>query len=242
MDVKADFQERVEEIDAYLDLLDAIDRETQSGSPKIGGTPITAQQQRMLYSSVYLQLYNLTEATVTWCIRATTEATFNHGSLTPGDLSDDMLREWVKTSARTSVPLNADNRLSEMLEFCRLVLSGAPLSEWSVAVGGGGNWDDHAIESVAKRLGVALNVTLQARTAVKKIVRDDCGALKLVKKLRNKLAHGELSFTECGNVAPSDLRNLSNDITLYLTEVVDVFVKFVQQDGFRKQSAAGGSI
>lgn len=240
MDVKSDFQERVEEIDAYLDLLDAIARETQSGSPKIGSTSITTQQQRMLYSSVYLQLYNLTEATVTWCLKAITEATSRQGTLTPNDLSDDMLREWVKTSARTSVPLNADNRLSEMLEFCRLILSGRPLSEWEVAAGGGGNWDDSAIEGVAKRLGVSLSVTKEAKKAVKKIVRDDCGALKLVKRLRNKLAHGEISFTECGNVAPSDLRSLASDITKYLTEVVDLFAQFVKDNGFIKPSAAGG--
>jgi len=59
------FEERLHEIDAYLDLLDALQRQAQSGPPKIGDFVITAQQQKILYSSVYLQLYNLVEATAT---------------------------------------------------------------------------------------------------------------------------------------------------------------------------------
>ena len=54
------FEERLQEIDAYLDLLDAIQHQAQTGPPKIGDVTITTQQQRILYSSVYLQLYNST--------------------------------------------------------------------------------------------------------------------------------------------------------------------------------------
>lgn len=237
MDVKKDFAERVDEINAYLDLLDAITHAAQSGAPKIGEVKITAQQQRILYSSVFLQLYNLTEATVTWCLKAITQATTEDDLFTPGHLSEDMLREWVKSSAKTSVPLNANNRLEEMLKFCKLVLSGDSLGGWSVAMGGGGNWDDRSIEDLAKRLGLSLAVTKDAKTAVKKVIRDDDGALVLVRKLRNKLAHGSISFTECGaDVTPKDLRNLTKDVTLYLSEVVDLFATFVQTQQFLKPS------
>ena len=60
------FEDRRQEIEAYLALLEVLDREVQSGRPPtIGETAITARQQRILYSAVYLQLYNLVEATVT---------------------------------------------------------------------------------------------------------------------------------------------------------------------------------
>ena len=59
MDTLAEvFEERLLEIETYLDLLDALDRQVQKGPPEIGGAPITVQQQRILYSAVYLQLYN----------------------------------------------------------------------------------------------------------------------------------------------------------------------------------------
>ena len=46
------FNERLQEIETYLDLLDALDRQVQSGPPEIGGSQITVPQQRILYSSV----------------------------------------------------------------------------------------------------------------------------------------------------------------------------------------------
>lgn len=64
------FEERLQEIETYLDLLEVLEKQVQEGSPRIGkkGTKITVQQQKILYSSVYLQLYNLVESTVTRCV------------------------------------------------------------------------------------------------------------------------------------------------------------------------------
>ena len=55
------FDERVQEIEAYLDLLDIVERQVQSGPPRlvVGERRITVDQQRILYSGVYLQLYSL---------------------------------------------------------------------------------------------------------------------------------------------------------------------------------------
>ena len=70
------FEERLQEIETYLDLLEALEKQVQRGLPKIGqaGPIITVQQQRILYSSVYLQLYNLIESTVTRCVEAISTA------------------------------------------------------------------------------------------------------------------------------------------------------------------------
>ena len=241
MDVRAEFDDRVQEIYSYLDLLDAIDTAVRGGSPKIGTATVTTQQQRMLYSSVYLLLYNLTEATVTWCLKAITHSTTSPGIYAAGHLSDPILKEWVKTIARTNVSLNEDNRLSEIFAFCKLILGGAQLSQWSIGAGGGGNWDDLAIEDVAKRLGVNLTVSKPALTAIKRRVRDDLGPLGLVKQFRNKLAHGEISFTDCGLVTPSDLRTLADSIIAYLGEAIDQFVTYVKSRGFLASAAVGGT-
>ena len=57
------FEERLQEIEVYLDLLEHLEQQVAIGPPKIGESSITTQQQKILYSSVYLQLYNLVEAT-----------------------------------------------------------------------------------------------------------------------------------------------------------------------------------
>jgi MAE_28990/MAE_18760-like HEPN len=66
VDLAQAFDDRLQEINAYLSLLEALERQIREGPPRIGGETITGQQQRILYSAVYLQLYNLVEATATW--------------------------------------------------------------------------------------------------------------------------------------------------------------------------------
>ena len=41
------FEERLQEIETYLDLLDALERQVREGPPKIGGENITSQQQKV---------------------------------------------------------------------------------------------------------------------------------------------------------------------------------------------------
>jgi hypothetical protein len=97
------FEERLQEIEAYLDLLEALERQVQQGPPKIGGAAITTQQQKILYSSVYLQLYNLVEATVTWCVDAVVAAAAEKGRWRPADLVESLRREWVQIGSRRRI-------------------------------------------------------------------------------------------------------------------------------------------
>ena len=227
------FEERLQEIDAYLDLLDAIQHQAQTGPPKIGKVTITAQQQRILYSSVYLQLYNLVEATATWCVNAVSEATVDGDQWKPKDLVDQLRREWVRTTARTHIGLNHDNRLNDAAAFCELLLESVPITEWSVDRGGGGNWDDSLIESITARLGCNLAIDPAVSTAAKRHIRDDKNSLGLVKYLRNRLAHGKMSFEECGNgVTVVDLRDVRDRTADYLREVVSAFSDYIDNHHF----------
>ena len=239
------FDERLQEIEAYLDLLDALQRQVQTGPPTIGGATITAQQQKILYSSVYLQLYNLVEATATWCIDAVASAAANGGRWKPGDLSAELRREWVRVTARTHTDLNYDHRLQTAVDFFSWIIDGQSVGPWGIEKGGGGNWDDSELERIAERLGVAFNISDSVKTNAKRFIRDDMSTLKLVKFLRNKLAHGSLSFTECGeNVTVAELRNLTNWAADYLREVIKLFQHFIDTFGFLQPAArpAGGPL
>lgn len=230
MDVKQAFDERLQEIDAYLDLLDALETQVRQGPPTIGGAPITAQQQKILYSSVYLQLYNLVEATATWCIKAVTEAAAAKARWRPVDLASNVRREWVRTTARTHVDLNYDHRLKATVDLCDVLLKAAPISQWGIESGGGGNWDDYALEAITERIGCDLNISNTVKTAAKRRIRDDKGALGLVKHLRNRLAHGDLSFEECGDaVTVVDLKDIRQRTVDYLREVIASFQKYIDE-------------
>ena len=96
MQLGAAFEDRLVEIKAYLDLLDGVEAEVRTGPPRIGATGalITTQQQRILYSGVFLQLYNLVEATIVRCIDEVTKAAIASGTWAPGDLTSELRREW----------------------------------------------------------------------------------------------------------------------------------------------------
>jgi hypothetical protein len=220
------FNERLQEIETYLDLLGALEQQVQQGPPTIGGTGpvITVQQQRILYSSVYLQLYNLVESTVSRCVEAFSNAVIEKGPWLPSDLSANLRREWVRCIARTHTELNYENRLTAALELCEHMVQALPVSAFKVEKGGGGNWDDRSIQDISTRLGLSLRVNQDTYRAVKRPFRNDQGPLVFIRNLRNELAHGSLSFAECGEgVTVNELRELKERTSLYLSEVVASF-------------------
>lgn len=230
-DLDSGFQERLAEVEAYLDFLTIMERRAQHGPPRLDGAerPITTQQQRILYSSVYLQLYNLVEATMSRCIEAVAAAARDDGRWLPGDLSKDLRREWVRATARTHVDLTPQHRLEGALRLCEHLLDALPIDTFDIDQGGGGNWDDQEIEQFSKRLGFELTVSQPVYTAVKRPFRDDLGPLALVRQLRNRLAHGSISFAQCSeDVTVERLVELKEKTVDYLKEVVTCFAKYVE--------------
>lgn len=240
------FEERFQEVDEYLDLLDEIEKAAQAGAPRIAGSNyrITASQQKILYSSVYLQLYNLVEATVARCMDAVTAATKDTGQWRPHELNEDLQREWVRATARTHIDMTPEKRLKFALELSNHITSQLPVSEFVIDTGGGGNWDDEAIFRIGKRVGCRIVVSRQTNEAIKRKLRDDVGALKLVKNRRNSLAHGSMSFVDCAqNVVASELRQTANCVRDYLREVIACFVDYITTYDFLRPDCkpAGGA-
>jgi MAE_28990/MAE_18760-like HEPN len=235
MQIDSAFEERLLEIEAYLSFLEGVEIEARSGPPRLGsdGALITTQQQRILYSGVFLQLYNLVESTVVRCLDGVTQAAIALGRWSPGDLTAELRREWVRVMARTHVDMSYDNRLESALDLCNHLVSALPVTGFRMEKGGGGNWDDYTIEQIVDRLGFRLSVDRTVYSSIKRPIRDDLGPLGLVKKLRNNLAHGNISFAECGeNITVGELRDLVDCTAAYLREVVKAFLKYIEDHGF----------
>lgn len=224
------FDDRVTEIESYIDFLCIVEQEAQSGPPEIGNAPITTRQQRMLYSSVYLHLYNLVEATATWCMASVSRATVEAGAWSVGQLDSAIRKEWVRTNFRTHVQLNSENRFESSVETCESILASRRIEPWDVEKGGGGSWDDSALEKICERIGCVLNINTTIKADAKRPFRDDKNALEYVKALRNKLAHGSISFEQSGeNVTVRDLVLLKDRTVNYLREVVQSIQTYVER-------------
>jgi len=229
------FTERLQEIETYLDFLQAIEEQVRGGPPRVGaeGAIISTTQQRILYSSVYLQLYNLVEATITKCIEGVSTAIAAGGRWRPSDLTTELRSEWVRFLARTHIDLTYDRRLASSIQMCDHLIQSLPVGELEIEKGGGGNWSDEEIYRVATRLGCPLSLSQACVKAVKRPFKDDKGALALIVKLRNDLAHGSVSFGQCGEGATvAELRDLTQRTANYLREVVASFDAFISSHTF----------
>ena len=117
--------------------------------------------------------------------------------------------------------------------MCEHLVGSLPIAAFDIDKGGGGNWDDAAIEAISQRLGFQLTVSQPVYSAIKRPFRDDLGPLVLVKELRNRLAHGSISFVQCAeDVTVARLIDLKDRTVAYLREVVDCFSNYVQAHAY----------
>lgn len=228
-EVRTFFNERRDEIQQYVDFLVGIDSAAQMGAIRFESTQfsLSSTQIRILYSSLYLQLYNLTEATTSRGLKQIS-ASLVTGGVLPGELNEGLLQEWVRSVGRTHQDINPANRLVAAVDLCQKVLSGEPLDDFNLEAGGGGNWDDASMEQMWSRIGCSIRHSKAVAAAAKRPILDDLGALRVIRRHRNDLAHGSISFVECSeSVSVGDLLVLSQAVFDYLDETVSGIDAFV---------------
>jgi MAE_28990/MAE_18760-like HEPN len=230
------FEGRAAEIETYLQFLEGLDAVMKSGLPRLGGDQgivVSVDQQRMLFSGVYLHLYNLVEASITSCLDAVGETAMSGGNWAPNDLGDELRQEWLRHMARTHTEMTPDNRLRKVNGLFEHLVAARPIGAFQIEKGGGGNWDEDQITRIARRVGLNLSVTPDAYRDVKRVIRDDRGAMGLIVDLRNKLAHGSLSFVECGGYdTVQELRQIAERVIRYMREVVTAFAAHIDNHGY----------
>lgn len=219
--------DRINEIQIYVDLLEKFDRANRDGN-----SIVSTEQYHILMANTFVLMYNMIEATVTQLIRRLGEI-ISQNSECPRCLTDKIISEWIASHLGTKEQLSPDSRLEKGKEFYRHVLSDSGTS-LVFSKGGGGNWDDEEIFRFSEKLGINLRlIPRHIATKIKKQREDDLGCMKFIVRNRNKLAHGEISFSECGKDKDvSRIKEIFTDTSQYLKAMIDLFDQFARQRMF----------
>lgn len=176
-DLKPDFQERLHEIEVYLDFLDSVNSHIQSGliGQDESHLKIDPNHQKILHSSVYLQLYSLVESTVVQCLGALSRAIENQ-NVKPNQLSEALRKEWIRITAQTDKDLSYTNRFKYATELYELTSSSASISASKfdlIKHKAGGNWDDKKIYKLSQRLGIILSIDEETQRSIKIPIKNE---------------------------------------------------------------------
>ncbi|TWD39676.1 hypothetical protein FB440_106237 [Vibrio crassostreae] len=235
--VRASYIERVSDIEAHFELIQNIsDAIGSNGSARfpVNNThyTITIQQQKILYSSAYLQLYNLVESTITQLLKSVGKHSQDgiNGDLTK--LSENIRNLYLKHILPPEGNLTPEKRLEQALKLLHQAV-GITEVEITIPRGGGGNWDYQEIDKLNRRIGVELVLPQETLVKVQRPFRNERGSLRYIKEVRNDLGHGSISFADCGTGhTPSEFRTLIDVVKEYLEQLMNAYELYLNNQRY----------
>ena len=176
---------------------------------------ITQEMQCVAKAQSLILLYNLVESTVCDCLNAIYDA-IQDESLIFGNVSDDIKNMWRNYLKRKNLPEKSknDNDIINMaIRFDNL------------AINISGSLDFRKIQEVFSKHGCLLDNSSRDTIAQSFLV---------VKNKRNLLAHGNISFSECGaHYLLSDLQKYKEHIVDYMQDVVNKTCDYIANKAYK---------
>lgn len=232
--VQADFDTRAKEVDEYFDFvkkilsakseIELLDDEEAARSFKYffytdeAGTTcssrVTTDLQKALKANGFLLVYNLVESTM----KNALEAVIMH--LVAEGVGFDDLSSKVKVIVLKNAKSCNPERLEPVLSQIGLDLIQHTFRKEDLF---SGNLDAREIRETMQTYGIVK----------RHIVNGDC--LLTIKTQRNALAHGTVSFAECGkDYDVTELIKYKDDAKAYLQATLTDIEHFLLNDGYRK--------
>lgn len=180
---------------------------------------VTQEMQCALKAQFLIVLYNIVESTVCDCLNSFYDSIADDG-LTFAELSDEMRAMWKNYLKRTS---NSDYQKNDM------ELMGMTIRFENLAINISGSLDIRKVFEVFSKHGCKLDETNRDRYS---------NSFLIVKNKRNNLAHGNVSFSECGsNYLVSDLEKLKNDILDGMQEIVTQAKNYISNKEYKSKKS-----
>jgi hypothetical protein len=225
------FQERCSEVDQYFSLLKLIEREQCDLLFKHGRAqvrvPVRQEWIKTLKATSFLILYNLVEATVRDAITALYDK-ISKESMPIGDAKNEFIGIWVEQEFRLLDKYSASPRTYHEL-ISRLVHETSGNSSLRIPADDlpiSGNLDAATISKLCTKHGIPLKIPKIARGGTE---------LSSIKRQRNDLAHGILSFEECGRqITVPELMQIRKECVSYLRALLSQLERFADAKHYRK--------
>lgn len=216
------FEQRKSDVEAHYRCLEFINGvETHKGIPiedPTNGHQLCVDQQIQccMKAQTLVILYNMVESTVCECLNFIYDAVADD-ELTYAELTDEMREMWNASCKRSKCPEKDLDEISKM-----------PLKTVfeKLAINTSGSIDIKKIYEAFADHGCA----------IPEEKREECGySFVVVKNKRNLLAHGNVSFSQCGaTYLYSDLDKMKTDITCFLGVVIEATKKFVEDKKYKR--------
>lgn len=255
------FQDRKNEIDGYIRLLKNIDPrekdlnaiETKRHRELLASLEIDTEKRCILLASLFILMYNMIEAVMSeassfiveeickFSEKVKTKVKTN-GKKFHEYLKDPIRHQWILSCFDNNITHNSERRIKEYDKLYQAI-NAKKFIFTKIKKSRSGNWDDKTIEKFAKVIGVKLNISDELKPKVKEVCfgykqkigqykNEQVGIIGYIRIQRNRLAHGEISFSECGNIPISYMNDIYETLKRYLDEVIGAFENFIEQKDF----------
>lgn len=229
IDVSQRFEERVNEIENYYSVLELLNdprvdliKKYQKFSKKVA---LNNEANKILKSTCFLLLYNLIEST----IRDSFSELYKKINIEPGKHDDYNLqiqKIWLDQHLKVADPFSSNQKTYKKIvkQIIEKIQTETPLSLDSSKLSISGNLDARKIRKLFKDHEMPLKVHHKAFGG---------GELQTVKDNRNDLAHGDISFADCGQqYSIAQLQNIKKRTIIYMRSTLRYLRKFSDNRGY----------
>jgi len=223
--VRIFLNERRTELSDHASLIRKIEEANLKRNQRPHTVKVDYKQLSILRSGLMVHVYNVVEAVMTRLLEELATEVRKHDPTTYGD---KVLKAWIKGATRPDDGAGPEKLLQRIEELARQLIQRSDWNPLDVRRSPG-NWDDKSISRVSSDLGVDLTLDEELRRRACGHYVDELSRLGFVRKRRNELAHGVLTFEEgARDRTCAELEELVDVVSDYLQQVVRCFEAFLR--------------
>lgn len=227
--VRANFNDRKDEIDLYFEFIDFLDNiEKTENMRKSNHILYNKDVEKIIRANSLLMLYNLVESTLVTGIEEVYSA-LKENNITYSQVRREIREIWFNYRFSNAYDRKAhyDTYKKTAEKIITSIMLNEPLILDRKATGISGNLDATSIRDVCKKHGIQFHTPVNCHGGEK---------LTQVKDQRNQLAHGTLSFVECGrDFTVEDLHVIKEEVENFLSGFIDSIESYYDNEEYLKK-------